>query len=104
MVVNKGGSYTKHIYIGLQRIVSKLGDLDSYGQDPRRIEYAGANVDGASVIYKAKYTVSQQAIKNNYAIFFVILYLPIVYAIIIELIALIIISIFYWIKKYKDRK
>jgi hypothetical protein len=54
MVVSKGGSYTKHIYIGCQRIVSKLGDLDSYGQDPRRIEYAGANVDGASVIYKAK--------------------------------------------------
>ena len=69
MVVSKGGSYTKHIYIGSQRIVSKLGDLDSYGQDPRRIEYAGANVDGASVNYKGKYTASQQAIRNNYAVF-----------------------------------
>ena len=69
MVVSKGGSYTKHIYIGSQRIVSKLGDLDSYGQDPRRIEYAGSNVDGASVNYKAKYTASQQAIRNNYAAF-----------------------------------
>jgi hypothetical protein len=40
LVVSKGGNYTKHIYIGSQRIVSKLGDLDSYGQDPRRIAYA----------------------------------------------------------------
>jgi RHS repeat-associated protein len=69
MVVSKGGSYTKHIYIGSQRIVSKLGDLDSYGQDPRRIEYAGANVDGANVDYKTKYKASQQAIKDNYATF-----------------------------------
>lgn len=54
LVVSKGGQYTKHIYIGSQRIVSKLGDLDSYGQDPRRIEYAGSNVDGANVDYKSK--------------------------------------------------
>ena len=44
LVVSKGGQYTKHIYIGSQRIVSKLGDLDSYGQDPRRIEYAGSGI------------------------------------------------------------
>jgi RHS repeat-associated protein len=69
LVVSKGGSYTKHIYIGSQRIVSKLGDLDSYGQDPRRIEYAGSNVDGAKVDYDAKYVASQQAIKDNYATF-----------------------------------
>ncbi|MDR2948024.1 MAG: hypothetical protein LBV71_02330, partial [Prevotella sp.] len=69
LVVSKGGSYTKHIYIGSQRIVSKLGDLDSYGQDPRRIEYAGSNVDGAKVDYKSKYAQSQQAIKDNYANF-----------------------------------
>ncbi|MDR2948601.1 MAG: type IV secretion protein Rhs [Prevotella sp.] len=69
LVVSKGGSYTKHIYIGSQRIVSKLGDLDSYGQDPRRIEYAGSNVDGAKVDYKSKYSASQQAIKDNYATF-----------------------------------
>jgi RHS repeat-associated protein len=68
-VVSKGGAYTKHIYIGSQRIVSKLGDLDSYGNDPRRIEYAGSNVDGAKVDYKAKYKASQQAIKDNYAAF-----------------------------------
>jgi len=69
LVVSRGGSYTKHIYIGSQRIVSKLGDLDSYGSDPRRIDYAGANVDGASVNYQAKYKASQQQIKDNYAEF-----------------------------------
>jgi hypothetical protein len=42
--------YTKHIYIGSERIVSKLGDLNSYGVDPRRIGYAGTGVDGAKVV------------------------------------------------------
>ncbi|GHT17526.1 hypothetical protein FACS189429_1800 [Bacteroidia bacterium] len=69
MVVSKGGNYTKHIYIGSQRIVSKLGDLDSYGADPRRIEYAGSNVDGANVQYANKYTALQQTIKDRYAAF-----------------------------------
>jgi RHS repeat-associated protein len=69
IVVSKGGHYTKHIYIGSQRIVSKLGDLDSYGADPRRIEYAGADVDGTLVDYKSKYNASQQTIKDRYAIF-----------------------------------
>jgi RHS repeat-associated protein len=69
MVVSQGGNYTKHIYIGSQRIVSKLGDLDSYGADPRRIEYAGANVDGASIAYANKYSALQQTIKDRYAKF-----------------------------------
>ncbi len=46
-----------------------MGDLNSYGQDPRRIEYAGSNVGGAKVDYKSKYAQSQQAIKDNYANF-----------------------------------
>ncbi|PXV63754.1 RHS repeat-associated protein [Dysgonomonas alginatilytica] len=69
LVVSKGGQYTKHIYIGSQRIVSKLGDLDSYGQDPRRVAYAGSEVDGAKVDYKTKYKQSQQTIKDRYAYF-----------------------------------
>jgi hypothetical protein len=69
LVVTRGGNYTKHIYIGSQRIVSKLGDLDSYGQDPRRIAYAGSEVDGASVDYAGKYTQSQQTIKDRYSDF-----------------------------------
>jgi RHS repeat-associated protein len=69
LVVSKGGNYTKHIYMGSQRIVSKLGDLDSYGQDPRRIAYAGSDVDGATVDFAGKYTQSQQTIKDRYADF-----------------------------------
>ena len=69
LVANQGGRYTKHIYIGSQRIVSKIGDFDSYGSDPRRIQYAGSETDGLSVDYKAKYTGQLQAIKDNYATF-----------------------------------
>ena len=46
LVANQGGRYTKHIYIGSQRVVSKIGDFDSYGSDPRRIQYAGSETDG----------------------------------------------------------
>ena len=69
LVANQGGRYTKHIYAGSQRIVSKIGDFASYGSDPRRIEYAGANTDGLSVDYKAKYAAQQQVIKDNYKFF-----------------------------------
>ena len=50
LVANQGGRYTKHIYIGSQRVVSKIGDFDSYGSDPRRIQYAGSETDGLSVV------------------------------------------------------
>ena len=69
LVANQGGRYTKHIYIGSQRVVSKIGDFDSYGSDPRRIQYAGSETDGLSVDYKAKYTEQLQVIKDNYATF-----------------------------------
>jgi hypothetical protein len=55
LVVSRGRNYTKHIYIGSQRIVSKLGDLDSYGQGLRRIAYAGSEVDGANMGFASKY-------------------------------------------------
>ena len=69
LVASQGGKYTKHIYIGSQRIVSKLGDLASYGADPRRIPYAGTEADGVSVDYQTKYNRQQQSIKDNYADF-----------------------------------
>ena len=50
LVANQGGRYTKHIYIGSLRVVSKIGDFDSYGSDPRRIQYAGGETDGLSVV------------------------------------------------------
>ena len=66
LVASQGGKYTKHIYIGSQRIVSKLGDLASYGADPRRIPYAGYEADGITIDYKTKYVKQQQSIKDNY--------------------------------------
>ena len=69
LVANQGGRYTKHIYIGSQRIVSKIGDFASYGSDPRRIQYAGSEADAISVGYAGKYSAQQEAIKENYATF-----------------------------------
>lgn len=40
-VVSNGGAYTKHIYAASQRIASKLGNIDGFGADPRRVEQAG---------------------------------------------------------------
>ncbi len=69
LVANQGGRYTKHIYIGSQRIVSKIGDFASYGADPRRIQYAGKEADAVNVDYDVKYSQQLQAIKENYATF-----------------------------------
>ncbi len=69
LVAGQGGKYTKHIYIGSQRIVSKLGDLASYGADPRRIPYAGNEADGLTINYKDKYAQQLQSIKDNYKTF-----------------------------------
>ena len=69
LVAGQGGKYTKHIYIGSQRIVSKLGDLASYGADPRRIPYAGHEADGFTINYKDKYNQQLQSIKDNYKAF-----------------------------------
>ena len=43
--------------------------FDSYGSDPRRIQYAGSETDGLSVDYKQKYVQQLQVIKDNYANF-----------------------------------
>ena len=69
LVANQGGRYTKHIYIGGERVVSKIGDFASYGPDPRRIEYAGSEADAVTVDYNVKYSQQLQAIKDNYATF-----------------------------------
>ena len=69
LVAGQGGKYTKHIYIGSQRIVSKLDDLASYGADPRRISYAGNEADGLTINYKDKYAKQLQSIKDNYKAF-----------------------------------
>ena len=69
LVAGQGGKYTKHIYVGSQRIVSKLGNLASYGADPRRIPYAGNEADGVTINYKDKYVTQLQSIKDNYKTF-----------------------------------
>jgi RHS repeat-associated protein len=67
--VSPAGRYTKHFFIGNERVVSKLGDLESYGSDPRRIEYAGHEVEGVKIDYKKKYETSIENLKKHYASF-----------------------------------
>jgi RHS repeat-associated protein len=69
LVAQNGGRYTKHIYIGSQKIVSKLGDFDSYGADPRRVEKAGESFSGVKVDYEAKYKKALEVVKANYTAF-----------------------------------
>jgi len=67
LVVSPGGMYTKHIYMGSQRIVSKIGDLESFGADPRRVVYAGHDVDGIDALdYAVKYDNATGKIKERY--------------------------------------
>lgn len=56
-VVSNGGAYTKHIYAASQRIASKLGNVDGFGADPRRVEMAGGKKydDKQSETIKARF-------------------------------------------------
>ena len=56
-VVSNGGAYTKHIYAANQRIASKLGNVDGFGADPRRVEMAGGKKydDKQSETIKARF-------------------------------------------------
>ncbi len=56
-VVSNGGAYTKHIYAASQRIASKLGNIDGFGADPRRVEQAGGlkKTDNLATTIKARY-------------------------------------------------
>jgi hypothetical protein len=58
--------------MGSKRIVRKLGDLDSYRQDLRRIAYVGSDVDGTSVDFASKYKEAQETLKDRYADFDVV--------------------------------
>lgn len=67
-VASEAGHYTKHIYMGEQRIVSKLGDLHSFGADPRRVAKAGDDVEElkVKVDYGDKYSKQSEQIKAAY--------------------------------------
>ena len=64
LVVTNGGRYTKHIYAGTQRIASKIGDIESFGADPRRVAYAGANIK--EIDFGSKYDAQNTALIARY--------------------------------------
>ncbi|MFV0482847.1 MAG: RHS repeat-associated core domain-containing protein [Bacteroidales bacterium] len=56
--------------VNTYQITSKLGDLGSFGVDPRREEFAGSEVSGTEMPdYKSKYSALQQVVKDNYQLF-----------------------------------
>ena len=56
--------------MGSQRIVSKIGDLESFGADPRRLVYAGHGVDGIDEVdFAGKYQTATGNIKERYQSF-----------------------------------
>ena len=52
LVLNNGGFYTKHIYMGSQRIVSKLGSSDIFAVNPTDASVTKA---GSGINYTTKY-------------------------------------------------
>lgn len=68
-VASSGGRYTKHVYIGGQHVVSKLGQLKIGNVDPRITAKAGGEDSGLSVDYLGKYAQQLEALKDNYRTF-----------------------------------
>jgi RHS repeat-associated protein len=75
LVATKGGNYTKHIYIGSERMVSQLGG--NYGSDPRILDYAGSTYatyndvgkTSGLVDYVVKYNVLTDSISKTFKYF-----------------------------------
>ena len=67
LVVTNGFNYTKHIYIGSQRIVSKLGNLTDYKKDQWTDNKAGTGIRPVS--YDTKYSKSFDRICDTYRTF-----------------------------------
>ncbi|MBO7429257.1 MAG: RHS repeat-associated core domain-containing protein, partial [Paludibacteraceae bacterium] len=67
LVLKNGGEYTKHIYAGTERIASKIGDFESFGADPRRVEKAGESI--RDINYGGKYKALGEQLKANYDTF-----------------------------------
>ncbi|MBP5454982.1 MAG: hypothetical protein J6Y37_00600, partial [Paludibacteraceae bacterium] len=64
LVISNGGKYTKHIYAGTQRIASKLGDIEAFGADPRRVEKAGADIK--EIDFGKKYAQQNDSLSSRY--------------------------------------
>ncbi len=64
LVVKNGGQYTKHIYAGNQRIASKLGNIDDFGADPRRVDYAGADLK--EMDFSKRYKLNNDELSARY--------------------------------------
>lgn len=64
-VVSNGGQMSKHIYIGSQRIVSKLIDAGTMADPQAEVK---ATYTGSTLSYSTKYTTLTATVKSRYAL------------------------------------
>ena len=54
LVVNNGGLYTKHLYVGSQRVMSKLSSSDIFSVNPTDASVSKATYTGNTLDYAKK--------------------------------------------------
>jgi RHS repeat-associated protein len=66
LVVNNGGLYTKHMYVGSQRIMSKLASSDIFAVNPTDASVSKATYTGNTLNFATKYNTLTSTVKARY--------------------------------------
>jgi RHS repeat-associated protein len=66
LVVNNGGLYTKHMYVGSQRIMSKLASSDIFAVNPTDAKVTKATYTGNTLNFATKYNTLTATVKARY--------------------------------------
>ena len=66
LVVNNGGLYTKHMYVGSQRIMSKLASSDIFSVNPTDASVSKATYTGNTLNFATKYNTLTATVKARY--------------------------------------
>jgi RHS repeat-associated protein len=66
LVVNNGGLYTKHVYVGSQRIMSKLASSDIFNVNPTDASVSKATYTGNTLNFATKYNTLTATVKARY--------------------------------------
>jgi RHS repeat-associated protein len=66
LVVNNGGLYTKHVYVGSQRVMSKLASSDIFAVNPTDASVSKATYTGNTLNFATKYNTLTATVKARY--------------------------------------
>ena len=66
LVVNNGGLYTKHLYVGSQRVMSKLASSDIFAVNPTDASVSKATYTGNTLNFATKYNTLTATVKARY--------------------------------------